>query len=188
MDTTPYLILLFLHLASLILGFGSVLTTDLYGLLWVWDQVRFRQVIRVSTVTEKFIWLGWFGLVATGIPMLVMVGSISNLTLVKLFFVALVGVNGVVLHFLQQQVKVYKEGDNVPNIFLFRLILALNVSQLGWWGAVVIGFLNRQMEATIDWPNNPWLVIGGILAGILVVAASGEALMRAKKSQPGHDK
>jgi hypothetical protein len=182
MDSTPFLILLFFHLASLILGLGSVLVTDLYGLLWVWDRVRFRQVIRVSTVTEKFIWLGWLGLVATGVPLLMMIGEISNLTIVKLFFVTLVGVNGVVLHFLQQRVKVYKEGDDVPNIFMFRLILALNVSQLGWWGAVVIGFLNSQMEATIAWPDNPWLVIGAILAGILVVAASGEALMRAKKA------
>jgi hypothetical protein len=181
MDSTPFLILLFFHLASLILGFGSVLTTDLYGLLWVWDRVRFRQLIRVSGVTQNFIWLGWLGLVATGIPLLIMIGSVSNLTILKLFFVALVGVNGVVLHFLHQEVKVYKEGDDVPNIFMFRLILSLNVSQLGWWGAVIIGFLNSQMEATIEWPNNPWLVIGGILVGIAVVAASGEVLMRAKK-------
>ena len=181
MEMTFY-VLLFLHLASLILGLGSVLVTDLYGLLWLWDRMRFKQVIRVSSVTSMFIWLGWLGLVITGVPMLIIIGEISNLTILKLFFVVLVGVNGVVLHFLQQELRAFKEDGDVPNIFMFRMVAAISVSQLGWWGAAIIGFLNSQLALTITWPNNPWLVIGLILAAILAIGGSGEALMRAIKS------
>ncbi len=177
-----FYILLFLHLASLILGLGSVLVTDLYGLLWIWDRLRFKQVIRVSSVTEKFIWLGWLGLVATGIPLLIMIGEISNLTILKLFLVAVVGANGVVLHFLQQELRAFKEDGDVPNIFMFRLILALSVSQIGWWGAAIIGFINSQLAVTITWPANPWPIIGLFLAAILVLAAGGETIMRAQRA------
>lgn len=177
-----FYVLLFLHLASLILGLGSVLVTDLYGLLWLWDRLRFKQVIRVSGVTSMFIWLGWLGLVLTGIPMLIMIGEISNLTILKLFFVTLVGVNGVGLHFLHQELRAFKEDGDVPDIFMFRMIVALSVSQLGWWGAAIIGFLNSQLALTITWPNNPWLIIGLILAAILAIGGSGEALMRVIKS------
>lgn len=60
-----------------------------------------------------------------------MIGEISNLTTLKLFFVALVGANGVLLHFLQQELRQFKEDDDVPNIFMFQMIAALSVSKLG---------------------------------------------------------
>ena len=53
METTPFFILLFAHLSGLILGFGSVIVTDLFGLLWIWDRERFSQVVRVSGVTDR---------------------------------------------------------------------------------------------------------------------------------------
>lgn len=76
METTPFYVLVFIHLSGLILGFGSVLVTDLYGLLRVWNRVRFPQLI---------------------------------------------GVNGVVLYFLNEQVEGCKEGDDAPKIVIFRL-------------------------------------------------------------------
>jgi len=35
MDTTAFYIFLFVHLVSLIVGFGSVLVIDFFGLLWI---------------------------------------------------------------------------------------------------------------------------------------------------------
>jgi hypothetical protein len=178
MGTTPYFILLFIHLSGLVLGFGAVLVTDLYGLLWVRDRVRFPQLVRVSELNEKFIWGGWGTMVAAGIPLIVLKGMVDELMMVKLFFVGLIGVNGLVLHYLHKHIEGYAKGDDVPNITMFRLTLSLIVSQIAWWGAMLIGFLHRQVQTVIEWPDTPWLVSGAILAGILVLWAAGEALLR----------
>ncbi|NNF57279.1 MAG: hypothetical protein HKN04_03475 [Rhodothermaceae bacterium] len=182
METAPFYILLFVHLSGLILGFGAVLVTDLYGLLWIRDRVRFPQVVRVSGVTERFIWAGWGLMVAAGIPLLVLKGVIDNLLIVKLFFVILIGLNGLPLHVLQKQVRGYEEGDAVPTLTLFRLTLALFVSQLAWWSAVLIGFLHRHVQTVIEWPDTPWLLIGLVVAILLALWASGEVLIRRNRA------
>lgn len=178
MESTPFFILLFLHLSGLILGFGSVLVTDLYGLLWIRDRVRFPQVVRVSGVTETFIWIGWGLMVIAGILLLLLKGTVDNLMIVKLFFVVLIGLNGVSLHVLQKKVRGYEKGDDVPTLILFRLSFALFVSQLGWWSAVLIGFLHRHVQSVIEWPDAPWLMVGLLMAALLAIWASGEVLIR----------
>ncbi|MDR7127784.1 hypothetical protein J2X69_000112 [Algoriphagus sp. 4150] len=182
METTAFFIFLFFHLGFLILGFGSVLVTDLYGLLWVRDHVRFTQLISVSGVTQKFIWAGWIGMVAAGIPLAILKGEVDNLMIIKLFFVAIIGINGLLLHYLQKKVAIYKKGDHVPNLFMFRLIFSLFVSQLSWWSALLIGFLHRHVSTVINWPEIPWLVSGLILATLLVIWGAGELLFKAKES------
>jgi hypothetical protein len=181
-DSAPFYILLFVHLSSLILGFGSVMVTDLYGALWARNRVRFTQVVKVSGVTEKFIWIGWAGMVITGIPLIILKGEIDKLMIMKFFFVVLVGVNGIPLHFLQKTMQRYKESDAVPNVFMFRLGLSIFVSQLAWWGAVLIGFLHRHIWTIIEWPVRPWLASGLILAALLLVWAIGEALFKSRKA------
>lgn len=180
METTPFFIFLFVHLSCLILGFGSVLVTDLYGLLWVSDRVRFTQLTSVSGVTQKFIWAGWIGMVAAGIPLIILKGEIDNLMIVKLSFVALIGINGVPLHFLHKKVEKYKKGEHVPSLFMFRLMLSLFVSQLGWWSALLIGFMHRHVSTIINWPDNPWIVFMLILAVLLIIWAGGEAFFKNK--------
>ncbi|MGY2130208.1 hypothetical protein [Blastococcus sp. SYSU DS0617] len=181
METTPFYILLFIHLGGLVLGFGSVLVTDLYGLLWLRDRVRFPQVVRVSSVTENFVWAGWGVMVATGIPLLVLKGEIDNLLVVKLFFVVLIGLNGLLLHVLHDRIRGYEQGRDVPAKVLFRLSFALLVSQVAWWGALLIGFLHRHVQSIIEWPDPPWLLIGLIVAAFLAIWAGGEVLVRRKR-------
>ena len=181
MDTTPFFLLLFVHLAGLVLGFGSVLVTDLYGLLWIRDRVRFPQLVRVSGVTEMFVWVGWGVMVASGIPLLVLKGEIDNLLVVKLFFVALIGLNGILLHTLHDKVRGYEQGSEVPTTVLFRLSFSLLVSQIAWWGALVIGFLHRHVQTIIEWPDSPWVLIGLIVGGLLAFWAGGELLVRRKR-------
>lgn len=181
METTPFYILLFVHLGGLVLGFGSVLVTDLYGLLWLRDRVRFPQVVRVSSVTEKFVWAGWGVMVATGIPLLVLKGEVDNLLVVKLFFVVLIGLNGILLHVLHDRIRGYEQGRDVPATVLFRLSFALLVSQVAWWGALLIGFLHRHVQSIIEWPDPPWVLIGLIVAAFLVIWAGGEVLVRRKR-------
>lgn len=178
MESTPFFIALFIHLSGLILGFGSVMVTDLYGLLWVWDRVRFPQVVRVSSVTEYFVWAGWAIMIIAGIPLIILKGVIDELMIIKIFFVILIGLNGIPLHMLHKQVQKYKDGDSVPTLLMFRLAFSLFVSQLGWWGAVLIGFLHRHVQSIIRWPDSPWLFISLNLVALLAIWGVGEAIIR----------
>lgn len=180
MESTEFFILLFFHLSFLILAFGSVLVTDLYGLLWMFDRVRFNQIVKVSGVTEKFIMTGWIGMVVTGIPMIIMKGEVDNLMMIKIALVALIGLNGYPLHLLQKKMKKYKKDSVVPAIHIFRLSLSLTLSQVGWWGAVLIGFLHRHVASVIDWPEQPWLYIGLIIAAFLIIWGIGETIFKQK--------
>ncbi|MEX0720572.1 MAG: hypothetical protein WD059_07880 [Balneolaceae bacterium] len=183
MESTEFYILLFFHLSFLILAFGSVLVTDLYGLLWMLDRVRFNQIVDVSGVTEKFILTGWFGMVAVGIPMIALKGEVDNLMTIKLAFVALVGINGYPLHLLQKKLEKFKDKDVVPGIFIFRLTLAIMLSQIGWWGAITIGFLHRHVSTIIEWPDQPWLFIGIFIAAFLIIWGIGEAVLKQKEDE-----
>jgi len=180
LESTAFYIVLFIHLSGLILGFGSVMVTDLYGTLWLWDRVRFPQVVRVAGVTEIFVWMGWGTMVAAGIPLLVLKGVVDDLMIVKLFFVALIGVNGVFLYRIRERVKSFEHGSDVPRIVMFRAVLSLAVSQIAWWGALTIGFLHRHVQSVIEWPPTPWLASAGIAAVLLLVWATGEAVFRAR--------
>ncbi|MDT9241993.1 MAG: hypothetical protein P5685_24400, partial [Limnospira sp. PMC 1261.20] len=152
METTPFYILLFFHLSFLILGFGSVLVTDLFGLLWMRDHIRFKQIVHISGITGYFVWAGWAGMLLTGIPLAILKGDVDELMILKFFFVLLIGLNGILLHGHQRRLKSFKTEDEVSNLFMFRLGFSLFVSQLAWWGAIVIGFLHRHIWTTIAWP------------------------------------
>jgi hypothetical protein len=178
MESTSFFIALMIHLFGLILGLGSVVVTDLFGLLWILNHVRFPQIIRISAKTEKFIWAGWLIMVAAGIPLIYIKGVIDNLMIIKLFFVGIIAVNGIFLHWIHQKLKCFGHKDQVPKLLMFRLILAIFVSQLGWWTAFVIGFLHRHVQTVINWPNYPYWVCLGILTVLLIVWGFGEKIIK----------
>ena len=69
MDSTLFYLLLFAHWVSLIVAFGSVLLIDFYGLLWMLRKQTLCQVFKVADMAQRLVWLGWGGLIATGIPL-----------------------------------------------------------------------------------------------------------------------
>lgn len=178
METSLFFIILFIHLSGLILGFGSVLVTDLYGALWLRDRVRFPELVRVSGFTEKFIWVGWGIMVTTGIALASLKGIIDNLMIIKLFFVVLIGLNGLLLHRLHKQLHGRKEGSDVPTITLFRMAFGLFISQVAWWGSVLIGFLHRHVQTIIEWPEQPWLAIAIFAAMLTAIWTGSEVIIR----------
>jgi hypothetical protein len=183
METTPFYILLFFHLSFLILGFGSVLVTDLFGLLWMRDHIRFKQIVHISGITGYFVWAGWAGMVLTGIPLAILKGDVDELMILKFFFVILIGLNGILLHVHQRRLKSFKTEDEVSSLFMFRLGFSLFVSQLAWWGAILIGFLHRHIWTTISWPPRPGPVVGLILMGLLSLWAAGELFFKLKSKR-----
>ena len=154
------------------------MVTDLYGVLWLRNRVRFPELMRVSGFTEKFIWVGWGLMVTAGICLATLKGIIDNLMTIKLFFVVNIGLNGFLLHRLHKQLHGLKEGSDVPTITLFRLAFGLFISQVAWRGAVLIGFLHRHVQTIIEWPEQPWLAIAIFIAVLTAIWTVSEAIIR----------
>lgn len=176
----PFTLALFIHLISLIIGFGSVVVIDTFGLLWLLRRVSLSFIIRVASFTQPLIWVGWFGLVFSGLFLLRLKGIVDNLMWMKLYFVALIGLNGVWLHLIKKGLERIPDGGAIPPRWKFRMTLASVISQVGWWSAIAIGFLHHEWRGVIHWPPNPWLIMALILGVLAVTVAIGEMALRKK--------
>ena len=134
---------LFVHLASLIVGFGAVLMVEWYGLLWSTEWRSVRDLRQVDVTLKPLIWAGLIGLLASGAflePNLE-----APLTLVKLGAVLIVSLNGVALTqwtFYLARFPKQMRFAALPPRARFRFVASAIISQLAWWTAVVIGMLN----------------------------------------------
>lgn len=143
LDAGPALraVALFVHLAALILGLGTVQTIDYYGLLWLLGRRTLRQVLDFTGPLHVLVWSGLTGMVISGAvlgPDLALAA-----TRVKLGLVLLVALNGVHAHALHRSLA-RQAGGPLDRRLLVRGAMSAVVSQAGWWGAVAIGFLNGQ--------------------------------------------
>lgn len=181
MDSTHFYIALFIHLTSLIIGFGSVLVIDTFGLLTLLGQQTLEQVKKVAAVTQKLIWIGWTGMVISGLNLIYLKGYVDNLTKIKIFFVLMVGLNGIFLHFIKKAAEKFQTKNDIPKIWMFRMGLATAISQTGWWGALFIGFVHRHIAHNIPWPNSPYMWMLGIIGIFGLAAVVGEITL--KKSE-----
>lgn len=139
-DETLHSAALFVHLASLVLGFGAVLSADYHGLLWATGRCTLAEAVGATARLHVPIWAGLGGLVVSG--MMLHPDIHAPLTLTKLGLVAVLTVNG-----LQAGLLGRRLGEAVApvgrRLLLWGGVTAL-VSQVCWWGAVVIGFLNTN--------------------------------------------
>jgi hypothetical protein len=131
---------LFGHLAALVVGFGAVLAVDWVGLQWLRRRARIVDVLATASTLTVPIWLGLTGLIATGA--LLSPEPASPRTLTKLLLVAVAGVNGAYAHRLHPRLA--RAGEAPPLALLLRGVASTTVSQLCWWGATIIGFLNAR--------------------------------------------
>lgn len=173
-------IFLFVHLVSLIVGFGSVMVIDIFGLLWLLKKVKLSFVNQVANTTQVLIWIGWSGLVLTGIPLILIKGNISGLATVKIFAVIVLGLNGIFLHIIKKSMVGIVDDTEIPSLFKFRITLATIVSQLGWWTAIVIGFLNNKLKSNAPVINEPFPVIISIFLILISALIVGELFFRKK--------
>ncbi|MEX0172301.1 hypothetical protein [Streptomyces sp. LMG1-1-1.1] len=131
----------FLHVAFLVVGLGSVLAVDWFAVLWLTGRRPLAGVLDTAVALQTPIWAGLGGLVVSGL--FLRPDLHSPLTLVKLGLVVAVTVNGLWAHRLGQLLDAHRT-STVPRRLLVRSGLAATVSQTGWWGACLIGFLNSQ--------------------------------------------
>lgn len=137
---------LFVHLVALVLGFGSVLAIDAYGLLWLVGRRSMGEVVRLAVSLDVLVWTGLAGLTLSGI--FLAPDTAAPLARVKLVLVLMVGLNGVNLHRLRKRTQCLSSllgSAEAPWSYLFWSTVSIAVSQLGWWGAIVIGFLTSRL-------------------------------------------
>jgi hypothetical protein len=128
---------LFVHLASLVVGFGAVLTVDWVALLWVLRRRRLTDVLTTASNVHVPIWAGYAGLVLSGVLLEPALDSL--ITQVKLALVLLIGWNGLVAMWLHHLLQ-----GEVRRVLIAVSAVSATVSQGGWWGAMVIGFANGR--------------------------------------------
>lgn len=127
-------------MASLVLGFGAVLAVDWVALLWVLRQRALPDILRTADNADLPIWIGYAGLVATG--MLLEPDLTGAATRVKLVLVLLIRWNGIVAMTLQTPLAAARTSRS--RALLISSGSSAAVSQACWWGAMVVGFLNGR--------------------------------------------
>jgi hypothetical protein len=174
-------IALFFHLLTLIIGFGSVIVIDLAGLLFLLKKrgVTLEKVVELTNLTQPLIWFGWFGLVISGLVMKSQHPGYDELTKFKLFLVATLGLNGIYLHYIKQSLKKLSDSQRFQAL-LPKIMVATFVSQVGWWGSVIIGFAHAHFSHRILWPSSAVPFVIGLSVLYIALVASVELIKRKK--------
>ncbi|MEV4438449.1 hypothetical protein AB0K09_05415 [Streptomyces sp. NPDC049577] len=141
-DASLHTVALFIHLASLVLGFGAVLVADYYGLLWLTRRMPLTDALEGAGRLHLPIWAGLAGLVGSGI--LLQPDTSSTLTRTKLVLVLLLSLNGLQAGLLNRRMAERRPRERPRRRHLAWAAGTATVSQICWWGAVVIGFRNSQ--------------------------------------------
>ena len=142
LNAPPWLriVALFVHLISLVVGFGSVLAVDWYGLLSLSGRVTIGDVLLTAERMTPLIWIGLAGLTASGV---VLKPDLSSwLIVVKLCCVLGVGIVGVLA--LSTSRLMERQMPTPAQSVVRRGMVLAGASQTFWWTAVIIGFLTSQ--------------------------------------------
>lgn len=133
-------IVLFGHLASLVVGLGAVLAVDFHALQWLLRRRSLRSVLTVAGDLTPLVWVGFVGLLATGA---LLTPDLSNpLTITKLTLVLLVGLNGAYAGHIH--VRLTAAGEHNSRLIVPAVISA-TISQVAWWSAALLGFISTQV-------------------------------------------
>lgn len=125
------------HLAMLVVGFGAVLAVDWVALLWALRRRSLADVLAMAATLNLPIWSGYAGLMLTGI--LLSPDTSRAATVVKLGLALGIGLNGLLAAALHHRLA---SGPGRSALVVGAGSAA--VSQVCWWGATVIGFLNAH--------------------------------------------
>ncbi|MGW2663912.1 hypothetical protein ACWCW7_23370 [Nocardia tengchongensis] len=132
---------LFVHLASLALGFGGVLMADYLVLRWLAGRSTFADAVQSANRLHAPIWAGLAGLIASGCVLEPNLDS--PLTRTKLVLVLLLTLNGLQAGILGRRLTDFTTAP-LPNRLLGWAAVTGVVSQICWWGAIFIGFWNAE--------------------------------------------
>lgn len=133
------------HVISLVASFGAVLLIDWHGLLWLFGLRHFTESTRLAAAAGPIIWAGLAGLIGSGA--LLHPNLSSPLTILKLFLVLAVAWNGAAMSVFRRRLARLPPNTTpaeLPRTDWWILAVSSTVSQIGWWGAIIIGFINSS--------------------------------------------
>lgn len=139
--------MLFVHLASIIVGLGAAVLLEVNGLSWTVGRESLDSVRRTERSVSALAWVGIIGLFASGAFLAPNLGD--PLTVTKMTAVLVVAMNGVAMTRMTAELRRLP-----PRVRFATLPLRLRmwciwsglVSQAGWWTAVIIGMLNTAVR------------------------------------------
>lgn len=140
-DPTLHTVALFVHLASLVLGFGAVLVADYLVLVWLSGRCTLAEAIAGAGRLHLPIWAGLVGLIASGA--LLEPDLTSVMTRIKMILVLILTINGLQALILSRRMTHHLPVPLTPRLMAWGATTALT-SQICWWGAVWIGFWNAE--------------------------------------------
>jgi hypothetical protein len=135
-DPALHNVALFIHLASLVLGFGAVLVGDYFIVLWLARRATLAEVTYGIAWLHLPIWLGLTGLVLSGV--LLEPDLTTGMTQVKLALVVVLTLNGLQAMIFSKRMEASAGALSVRLLAWGAVTTA--VSQACWWGSVWIGF------------------------------------------------
>lgn len=135
---------LFIHLIAFAVGFGAVMLLDIIGALWLIGRADKKLVLNVGSIAQKLIWVGVILLVVSGLILLP--DYISVRMRIKLVAVAILIINGILLHRLHKIITATDQDKflELPRSLQIHSVVLISISQLSWWTAIVIGFMNSS--------------------------------------------
>ncbi len=133
---------LFIFLAGFIIGLGAVTVIDLHGFLGRKSAYWTEATTRTHKVTKPLIWLGIFLVIVGGI-IFYRNESLQSIPLIHLLIAIALIINGLFLSFrvspfLLRREKEGRSGDLLPASWQRQIMVSLVVSDLGWWGGLLL--------------------------------------------------
>lgn len=131
------------HLIGMVVGFGAVLLVDWHGLVWLSGLRTFRDSLRIGEAAHPLVWMGLLLILVTG----AFLGPDLDqpTTWVKQLAVLALVNNGVAVRRLGARLSLLKPRIHsiaeLPQRHRVAMILTLTVSQVAWWTAAIVGFL-----------------------------------------------
>jgi len=136
---------LVVHDLCLVVAFGAIILVDWHGFLWLIGRRGLGEIIRLDGAATPLIWGGLAGLLATGA---FLSPHLENpMTDVKLGAVLVLSLNGIMLIPLMRRLAQLPADSAFTDLSAgqrVHLLTCLVVSQVCWWTAIVIGFINAE--------------------------------------------
>ncbi|OOP64969.1 hypothetical protein BMF89_00785 [Arthrobacter sp. SRS-W-1-2016] len=135
------------HILAMVVSFGAILLVDWHGFLWLIGRRGLAETLRLDGAATPLIWGGLAGLLGSGVFLDARLSS--PLTDVKLLAVLVLTLNGIMLIPLMRRLAHLPPSASFLDLTQgqrFHMLSCLAISQLCWWTAIVIGFINAASQ------------------------------------------
>lgn len=133
---------LFVFISGFIIGLGAVTVIDIHGFLGRKSSYWTEATTRTHKVTKPMIWVGIFLALCGGL-IFYRHQSFGGIPLIHCIIALTLLVNGYFLSckvspFMLTREKEGRSGELLPTSWQKKIMISLIVSDIGWWGGLVL--------------------------------------------------